>query len=335
MPSSLPDWRPTASTQSLRARARLLALLRQFFDAKDFIEVETPLLSRDVVVDRHLDPFFVTLYPDPTAPVEGETFFTQTSPEFAMKRLLASGELPAIYQICKAFRAAEKGALHNPEFTMLEWYRVGDDYGRGMNLLADLAAHTWSHWAGKATSVARISYGDLFQSATGLNPHTAQTEDLIAWAQKQSPAPPALDLHDRDSWLDWISSQFAERAIDVATPTIVYDFPASKAALAQVSDQNGVPVARRFELYCGGLELANGYHELLDAEVLVNRARIANEERQRDGKRALPESSRLVEAMRFGLPPCSGTALGVDRLLMALLGAKNISEVVAFPIDRA
>jgi elongation factor P--(R)-beta-lysine ligase len=319
----------------LRARARLLALLRQFFDSRDFVEVETPLLSRDVVVDRHLDPFFVKLYSDPAAPDSGPSYFTQTSPEFAMKRLLAAGELPAIYQICKAFRAGEKGDLHNPEFTMLEWYRVGDDYERGMNLLAELAAHVWSSWTEKPTSVERTTYGRLFQSATGLNPHTAPTEDLIAWSLRQSIAPPALNSIDRDSWLDWISSQFAETRLDANAPTIVYDFPASKAALAQVSEENGAPVARRFELYCGGLELANGYHELLDAEILVNRAKLANQERVRDGKRALPDSSRLVEAMRAGLPPCAGTALGVDRLLMALVGAKNIAEVVAFPVDRA
>lgn len=329
------DWRPSASTEMTRARARLLSILRQFFDSRGFVEVETPLLSRDVVVDRHLDPFFVTLYPDPAAPTEGETYFTQTSPEFAMKRILATGDLPAIYQICKAFRAAEKGNLHNPEFTMLEWYRAGDNYERGMNLLAELAVHVWSNWTGRETTIARISYGDLFQSATGLNPHTAQTEDLIAWAQKQSSDQPALDPSDRDSWLDWISSQFAEPQLDANTPTIVYDFPASKAALAQVSQENGVPVARRFELYCGGLELANGYHELLNADVLVNRAVEANKERRIDGKRALPETSRLVDAMRAGLPPCSGTALGVDRLLMALQGAKTIHEVLAFPIDRA
>lgn len=329
------DWRPTASAEAIRGRARLLATLRQFFDARGFVEVETPLLSRDVVVDRHLDPFFVTLYPDPTAPAEGETYFTQTSPEFAMKRILAAGDLPAIYQICKAFRAGEKGNLHNPEFTMLEWYRVGDDYQRGMNLLAELVVHVWSNWTGRETTIARISYGDLFQSATGLNPHTARTEDLIAWAQKQSPSPPALDMKDRDSWIDWISSQFAEPQLDANALTIVYDFPASKAALAQVSEEDGVPVARRFELYCGGLELANGYHELLDAEVLVKRAALANCERRADGKRVLPKSSCLVDAMRVGLPPCSGTALGVDRLLMALQGAKSIREVVAFPIDRA
>jgi lysyl-tRNA synthetase class 2 len=329
------DWRPTASAAALRARARLLSLLRQFFNAREFIEVETNLLSRDVVVDRHLDPFYVTLYSDPTAPDVGDVYFTQTSPEFGMKRLLATRELPAIYQICKAFRAGERGDLHNPEFTMLEWYRIGDDYQKGMDLLAELAAEIWSHWKRGQITVDRISYQELFETATGLNPHIAPTHQLVAWAKSQALPPPRLFAEDRDSWIDWISSQFAESRLDPRTPTIVYDFPASRAALAQVSDQNGIPVARRFELYCAGLEVANGYYELLDPEVLARRTEIANKGRANDRKRPLPKVSRLIDAMRHGLPPCAGTALGVDRLLMALSGAQKIDEVVAFPVDRA
>ncbi len=318
----------------MRVRARLLSILRQFFDARGFVEVETPLLSRDVVVDRHLDPFFVTLYTDPTAPNTGATYFTQTSPEFAMKRLLAMRELRAIYQICKAFRAGERGELHNPEFTMLEWYRLGDDYERGMDLLAELAVHVCSQW-NLSSSVKRTSYGDLFRSATDLDPHSASAQELVTWAKKQTPSPPDMLGDDRDNWLDWISSQFAERALDRESPTIVYDFPASKAALAQVSNEKGVPVARRFELYYRGLELANGYHELLDPDALLQRAITANSERKRDAKQTLPVESRLLNAMRTGLPECAGTALGVDRLLMALTGAKTIDEVVAFPLERA
>lgn len=336
--SSTQDWLPTASSAALRARARLLSILREFFDSQGFLEVETPLLSRDVVVDRHLDPFFVKLYSDPTAPEFGPTYFTQTSPEFGMKRLLAAGELPTIYQICKAFRAGERGDLHNPEFTMLEWYRVGDDYHRGMNLLADLTAHVIAEWnftLGPVRPVKRISYGELFSAASGLNPHTAAAQELADWAKQQSPAPPEIPLADRDSWLDWISTQFAEPKLDPETPTILYDFPASKAALAQVTPENGTPVARRFELYYRGLELANGYHELLDPAALAQRAAAANQEREQDGKRTLPAVSRLLDAMAAGLPACAGAALGVDRLLMALLRAKKIDEVVAFPVNRA
>jgi elongation factor P--(R)-beta-lysine ligase len=309
-------------------------MLRKFFDDRGFLEVETPLLSRDVVVDRHLDPFFVTFYGDAAHPDSGPTYFTQTSPEFAMKRILAAGEFPAIYQICKAFRAGERGDLHNPEFTMLEWYRVGDDYQKGMEFLADVAAHACAA-NGHNTPVKRISYCELFRSVTGLNPHTSPTLELIAWARRQSPTPPELADEDRDGWLDWISSQFAERALDRETPTIVFDFPASKAALAKISNENGVPVARRFELYYRGLELANGYDELLDPDALVHRARAANSERTQDGKRVLPTESRLLTAMRAGLPSSAGVALGVDRLLMALTGAKTIDEVVAFPLERA
>lgn len=328
------DWKPTASASALRARAKLLSLVRRFFDARGFVEVETPLLSRDVVVDRHLDPFFITLYADATAPEIGPTYFTQTSPEFAMKRILAAGDLPAIYQICKAFRASERGGLHNPEFTMLEWYRIGDDYVQGMDLLAEITTQILAGW-NRAVSVKRITYGEIFQSVTRLNPHTAATVELIAWARKQVASPPSLGDDDRDSWLDWISTQFVEPVLDPDTPTIVYDFPASKAALAQVAIENGAPVAQRFELYYRGLELANGYYELLDAELLLKRAIKANREREGDGKRSLPIESRLLDAMRAGLPACSGTALGVDRLLMALTDAKKIDEVVAFPIERA
>lgn len=322
------DWRPTCSLEMLRVRSELLQQIRHFFLSRDFLEVETPLLSHDSVIDRHLDPLGVTLFRDPRSPEVGPKVWLQTSPEFGMKRLLASGA-QKIFQLCKAFRGGEVGERHNVEFTMLEWYRIGDDYAAGRQLLADLASEILG------SDVEMLTYADAFARHVGLDPHTASGEELLTAAKKSQIAmPDSYDGSDRDLLLELLLSELVEPHLGEASPTILYDYPASQAALAQVS-AGDPPVAERFELYVRGIELANGYHELLDPQALVARNQTNNQARTGDGKYPLPEESRLLVAMRHGLPACSGTALGVDRLLMVKTGAKAIDDVLAFPIERA
>jgi len=323
------DFDPTASWDHLRHRAELLRRVRRFFDERGFLEVETPVLSHDSVVDRHLDPLKVQLFADAREPDGGESMWLQTSPEFAMKRLLASGA-KAIFQIARAFRGGERGPLHNPEFTMVEWYRVGDSMEAGIDLLDDLAQAMLERGPAR-----RLSYAEAFQQQIGVDPHRCDVSELRQVADRAAlELPASWEYHDRDAWLDLLLVTLIEPALGHESPVILFDYPVHQAALAQIRS-DPFPVAERFELYADGIELANGYHELLDPDVLVERTRVANRARADDGKYQLPSHSRLLEAMQHGLPPCSGVALGFDRLVMVALGARNLSEVMAFPIDRA
>lgn len=302
----------------------MLRRLRSFFDERGFFEVETPLLSRDTVIDRHLDPMTVDL------DAMSEFRYLQTSPEFAMKRLMADGAV-AIYQICKAFRADELGDMHNPEFTIVEWYRKGDDLDQGMTLLSDLAEALIER--GPAS---RISYTEAFAQHAGLDPHQISNADLAeAVLRLGIIVPESLSVEDRDAWLDMILVECVQPNLGVDNPAILYDYPANQAALARTRREGDIELAERFELFVDGVELANGYHELLDPEVLRNRNQMANRLRGEDGKERLPESSRLLDAMDVGLPPCAGVALGFDRLIMVAFGASSIRDVLAFPFDRA
>ena len=322
------DFRPTASWTNLRRRAELLDKLRRFFIDRRFLEVETPVLSADVVVDRHLDPIGVTLADDPRQPAVGRRMWLQTSPEFGMKRLLAAGA-PAIFQVTRAFRNAEIGPLHNPEFTMVEWYRPGDDLHGGMRLLSELAEHLLERGPAE-----KISYAEAFVRHVGVDPHTASVAELQhAAAQLQIVVPDELG-EDCDGWLDLLLTERVQPQLGQSQPTILFDYPASQAALSQV--RPGSPaVAERFELYVDGVELANGYHELLDPAVLRARNAAANEQRAAEGKPRLPEESRLLTAMEVGLPSCAGVALGFDRLVAIAVGATRLSQAMAFPIDSA
>jgi lysyl-tRNA synthetase class 2 len=323
------DFRPTATWPVLKRRAELLRTLREFFHQRGLLEVETPLVSADVVVDRHLDPMATTLAVDPRQPDVGRRLWLQTSPEFGMKRLLAAGG-PAMYQITRAFRDAEQGALHNPEFTMVEWYRPGDGMAAGMQFLSDLCEATLERGPAEL-----LSYADAFEKYAQVDPHTASAAELRRAADALSVAAPAsLDAADRDAWLNLLLVERVEQHLGVGRPTILYDYPASQAALAKVR-AGDPPVAERFELYADAIELANGYHELLDPAVLRQRSTAANTDRIADGKPPLPEDSRLLAAMKAGLPDSTGVALGFDRLVMIACGAKTLAEVMAFPIDRA
>lgn len=318
------DFRPTASWKNLRLRAELLRRLREFFSGHGFLEVETPILSADTVVDRHLDPL----------PVSGDTpgpgrLWLQTSPEFSMKRLLAAGG-EAIYQVTKAFRQGECGPLHNPEFTMVEWYRVGDGPAEGMELLGNLC-----HTLLDRGPAEIITYGEAFDRYVGIDPHSAGNDELAAVVQSRSVGvPESLGADDHDGWLDLLLVECVQPHLGIGRPTILCDYPAGQAALARI--RPGEPsVAERFELFVSAVELANGYHELLDPVELRARNARNNALRLADGKPALPEQSRLLAAMDSGLPAATGVALGFDRLVMLAAGADHINQVIPFPIDRA
>jgi lysyl-tRNA synthetase class 2 len=328
------DFRPTASWRNLRLRADLLARLRALFHERGFLEVETPVLSADTVVDRHLDPF--TLEGDRS----GLPCFLQTSPEFCMKRLLAgqvagdqegeSAPPRAIYQIARVFRRDEQGPLHNPEFTMVEWYRLGDGLDEGIRFLSDVCQAMLARGAAET-----LSYREAFLLHAGIDPHACDAAALAAVARSRGSAiPESLSLNDRDGWLDLLLVELVQPHLGTGRPTILYDYPATQAALARVRRCNP-PVAERFELYVDGIELANGYHELLDAAVLRRRNAENNRLRLGDGKPPLPEESRLLAAMEAGLPPMTGVALGFDRLVMIAARASSLAEVIAFPFDRA
>ena len=323
------DFQPTAALSVLALRHALRKRLRSFFDDRGFIEVDTPLLSHDSVVDLNIDPLRVTVFSDPTQPDVGQTLWLQTSPEFAMKRLLAAGA-ERIYQITHAFRGGEQGDRHNPEFTMVEWYRVGDGLREGMELLGELACEMLD-----VPAVDQCTYREAFVRHVGVDPHRASAGELRRAALASGiDVPRSMADSSRDEWLNLLLAELVEPQLGTQRPLILFDYPASQAALARVREDDP-PVAERFELYYRGVELANGYHELLDSQLLEKRNREANAQRAACGKYCLPEESRLLDAMRHGLPRCAGVALGFDRLLMALIGSRYIHEVMPFPIDRA
>lgn len=343
------DFLPTATIATLRQRARLIAIIRDVFDRAGFFEVETPLLSADIVVDAWLEPFVATWLPDAARwNDQAQPRYLQTSPEFAMKRLIAAGA-DSIYQLGKVFRNGEFGQRHNPEFTMLEWYRRDDDLNDMMSFTEQLVREVLSagrslnpertstesidRWLGSA-SFERLTYDQAFHRHAGRTVLDASIQELheIA-AQRSLISPPGLAPDDRDGWLNYLLAELIEPFLGHERPTFLTHYPASQAALARLS-QDG-KTAERFELYIRGIELCNGYDELTNASMLRDRIREQSELRAAAGLRPLPQTSRLLDAMDAGLPSCSGNALGVDRLIMVALGHDNLSQVIPFPFDIA
>lgn len=316
-------WSPTSRPENLRLRADLLARIRRFFAERDVLEVETPLLGAATALDLHLSSF--TVRPEPEA--DGDRYL-QTSPEFAMKRLLAAGSGP-IYQICKAFREAESGRGHNPEFTLLEWYRPGFDHHRLMDEVDALVCGILD-----TPPALRLTYAQVFEELVGLSPHDAEMGVLRRVAREQGLAEGVGAELDRDGLLDFLFLHRVQPALAGRGGVFIYDFPASQAALARLR-AGDPPVAERFELLVQGVELANGYHELVDAAEQRRRFESDQSKRRERGLPAYPLDERLLAAMAHGLPPCAGVALGVDRLVMLAAGAGAIDEVIAFPISRA
>lgn len=312
------DWRPTAAPAQLKARACLLEDIRNFFAGRAVMEVETPVIS----MAGNTDPEIHSIKTDSGGHL-------RTSPEFALKRLLASGS-GDIYELGRVFRTGESGRSHNPEFTMLEWYRVGFSYHQLMDEVALLVKHCgcgkFDHWP-----IEKLGYQELFQRHLNLDPFNTDTKELSAAAKGHGIDDIELELKQ---WLDLLISVVIQPALPEECLTFVYDFPADHAALARV--RPGAPsMAERFELYLGRTELANGYQELTDPVEQQQRFDTENALREKRGQEVCKVDHNLVEALEHGLPECAGVAMGVDRLLMAICGADTISEVTAFPWSRA
>lgn len=309
------SWRPTAKISTLKKRAEIIDNVRQFFKTRGVLEVETPLLSHATVPDPNIPSFAV-----PQSQVGHNTpayCYLQTSPEFAMKRLLAA-ESESIFQICKAFRRDEISSTHNPEFTMLEWYRTGFDHHQLMSEMDELLQLILD----TEQKANRLTYQELFEKHVGINPHKASTEKLSQCAKKNNIS---IDSElDKDQWLDLLLSYLIQPKLQ--HPTFVYNYPTSQAALSRINNS----VAERFEVFIKGYEIANGFHELSDAKEQNHRFQAELIERKKQGMKTVPIDSQLLSALEHGLPDCAGVALGVDRLVMLALGLSNIKEAISF-----
>jgi lysyl-tRNA synthetase class 2 len=349
-----PRFLPTACLETLKQRSHLVASLRDFFRANDYWECETPIVSREVIVDANLDPFV-------THDVTGDSYYLQTSPEAGMKRLLSAGA-DAIFQITRAMRRGESGQLHNPEFTMVEWYRVGDDHHAQMDFVERLVRAFYfeaGRQSGKDPDVntgrilppepfERLTYDEAFERFAGtrvLHLSPAGLRRLVT--DHQVAAPVTLHPDDRDGWLNLLLAELVEPNLGYDSPQFIYHYPASQAALAKIRQRSvcgenssdsasaQLDVAERFELYDRGVEVCNGYHELTDAEEFRIRTEAEREKSDSDSHQELPGAPLLAEAMQHGLPACAGVALGLDRLVMLALGKAEIADVIAFPSGRA
>lgn len=290
------------------------------------LEVETPALSHTTVTDVHLSSFS-TEFVSPVTP-EQETLYLQTSPEYAMKRLLCAGSGP-IYQICKSFRNEESGKMHNPEFTMLEWYRPGFDHFDLMNEVAELVQLVLG-----CQSIESISYQEAFNKCLGLDPLAATNDEVKQFSIDLGFGDIANQVDDKDTLLQLLFVEKIESVIGVERPCFVYGYPASQSALARIS-QTDERIADRFELYFKGVELANGFYELTDANEQHLRFLNDNAARQAMGLDEKPIDKRLLSALEAGLPDCAGVALGLDRVIMLALGLDRIEQAISFGIDRA
>ena len=326
-----PAWRPSADLATLRLRAKLLARIRAFFAARGVLEVETPVLSAAAITEPNLASFS-TVYAGPGLRY-GQPLYLHTSPEFPMKRLLAAGS-GCIYQIARVFRDGEAGRRHNPEFTLLEWYRVGFDHHRLMDEVAELVTGLLAGRLALAEP-EQLSYRELFQRHLDLDPHRADVAELGACAERRGVSiPPGMPADDADPWLDLLLTHGIEPQLGTGRLTFVYDYPASQAALARLRPGEP-PVGERFELYLNGVELANGFHELGDAGEQRRRFEAENAARRVLGLPVMPVDEHLLAALNAGLPDCAGVALGFDRLVMLAAGKISLDEVLAFSLERA
>lgn len=320
-------WRPGASTDTLRQRARLKRLLRETLDARDWLEIDAPVLIDSPDFEPNIALFRATL-PDGTTAGS-----LHSSPELSMKRLLAAyPDLPGTYYLGPVFRAFEAGRRHNPEFTMLEWYDNGASLEAAIETSLGLIQAAREAASLSAASVQRNDYGTLFRRHCDLDPYQADNDTLAQAAGNHG-----IDVADpadmtRDDWLDLLMSLVIEPRLDPTALTVVTGYPASQAAMARIEttcfEDRKVRTAARFEVFGGGLELANGYHELTDPLEQARRLEAT------EPHRPSPSQQRFLAALAHGLPECSGVAMGVDRLLMWLTGAEDIDAVLPFSARR-
>ncbi len=321
------DWRPSADLEALRLRARLYALVRGFFAGRGVLEVETPVLSEAGNTEPNIESFTTSFtgHRDAGSPQR----WLRTSPEYPLKRLLAAG-IGDCYELGRVFRNGEAGGRHNPEFTMLEWYRVGWDHLRLADETVELVQAALA-LAGRRAEVVSTTYRALFLDGAGVDPFAAGDAQL-----REALGNVGIDGEglSRDDWLDLLMSHRIQPHFPADRITVVHDWPASQCALAKIRPGDP-PVAERFELYLGRFELANGYHELTDAAEQEARFRRDLERRAARGALRPPVDARLLAALRAGMPDCAGVALGIERLLMALSGSDRIAPVLAFEFARA
>jgi len=325
-------WHSSASHEVLLERALLLKNIRAFFDARGVTEVETPLLSQYSTTDPHLDSLQSRFRHQPC--------YLNTSPEYAMKRLLADWKKP-LYQICKAFRDDELGPNHNPEFTMLEWYQPGYDAVKLMAELTELVVNLCQLSTYSTMDKAQfesLSYQQVFEDFAGINPHQTTPGECYQVAKFNNvEIPQGLGLGDEvNDWLDWLLTQLVLPAFKKDGFTFLYDYPASQCALAKITkNEQQVLVAKRFELFFGEIELANGFYELTDAAEQLKRFQFENKKRKQAGKEQGQIDENFIAALDYGLPECSGVAMGVDRFLMVLTNNSRIDQVLPFSWDCA
>lgn len=321
------NWQPTTTLAAMQLRAATYAKIRQFFAERAVLEVDTPIMSHAAVTDVHLASV-PALYQEIGSP-KTQTCYLQTSPEYSMKRLLAAGS-PSIYQICKVFRNGEVGRVHNPEFTLLEWYKLGWDDQQLMDEIDALMQLIL------ATAPAeKLSYEQVFLKYVNLNPLTASIAALKQCALSHhinivsSP-----DDNDKDMWLQLIMSEVIELQIGKEIPIFIYDFPATQAALARINPKNPA-VASRFELYFKGVELANGFYELANATEQAARFDADLKKREQLKLALPPRDENFLAALAHGLPECAGVAIGLDRLIMIAAKATRLEQVISFPFHNA
>ena len=321
------DWRPAASIEVLHGRAAMLARVRAYFEAQGVREVQTPVLSAAAVSDPQIESVAA-------APARGPRLYLQTSPEYPMKRLLASG-FGDCYQVCPVFRDGESGQLHNPEFTMIEWYRL--DFGvaemqRDVDRLLRVACADIRSFA----PARSVSYRTAMQETCGVDCRSATSAEIRAALAARGVVPVDGDGWERDAWLDLLMGAAVGPSLGHDAPVFVEDYPASQAALARLRrERDGTEVAERFELYVDGLELANGFRELGDAAEQRLRFERDLAARLKVGQVRNPIDERLLAALAHGLPECAGVALGFDRLVMAAWRLPSLEAAMAFPIARA
>ena len=319
-------WKPSATKETLVARAKLIQQIRAFFNTRDVLEVFTPVLSKSTTTDIYIDSF------------KTDDYFLQTSPEFYLKRLLAA-DLGSIYQLGPVFRRGEEGRKHQPEFAMLEWYRLGFVLEDLIQEVSDLLVEILH-----CETIRCFTYQTAFETLLNCQPHLSSEEELSALAIKNNvvSAQDALSLNlDKDAWLDLLMVSIIEPNLTqlCSGPIAITEYPASQSSYAQTEKRrdnkgNEFSIAKRFEVYSGGLELCNGYFEVLDPVVQREKFIQDNLKRQSLGFTSIPIDEHLLAAQVAGMPLCSGVALGVDRLIMLALNKSTIQEVVAFDAQR-
>ncbi len=318
-------WKPNTTPEILKLRAGLLNRARQFFQENNFLEVDTPVLSQSTTPDPNIESF--------STQFNNTQYFLHTSPEFPMKRLLAAGS-GAIYQVCKVFRQGELGRNHNPEFTMIEWYQPGLDYHALMKQV-DALVRTLLQDKITLQETVFYSYQQVFKKYLNIDPFNSSIDELQAVIKQQ-----AIQFNNeaqlsKDALLDLLISYVIQPVLPKDSPVFIYDYPASQAALANIRDEQGEKIAERFELFINGIELANGYQELLDAKEQQLRFENENKTRLEAGQQTIPVDKNLIAALQAGMPEVSGVALGFDRLMMLATGAGSINEVISFSTDKA